>query len=155
MEKPLHAIQGLEEAARRLDWERRTILGDSMCSICWPCYHLMAFGCRGRRGRCYCLELLFGTLQRSYCLSGLSEIAFLIMSVNLGFDVVRNLYVDKFVLGLKFYLKRFFQEGSLQLGLAYIVAVVSLFDEYVNDLLALREGSCLPRYILLQLTFFS
>ncbi|GLT72044.1 hypothetical protein SLA2020_440150 [Shorea laevis] len=37
------------------------------------------------------------------------------------------------------------QEGSLQFGLAYIVAVVSLFDEYVNDLLALREGSCLPR----------
>jgi hypothetical protein len=33
--------------------------------------------------------------------------------------------------------------------------VVSLFDEYVNDLLALREGSCLPRYILLQLLFFS
>lgn len=32
------------------------------------------------------------------------------------------------------------------MGLAYIVSVVSLFDEYVNDLLYLREGSCLPRY---------
>ncbi|CAN1315911.1 Uncharacterized membrane protein At3g27390 [Linum perenne] len=36
------------------------------------------------------------------------------------------------------------QEDSLQSGLAYIVAVVSLFDEYVNDLLYLSEGSCLP-----------
>ncbi|CAN1315910.1 Uncharacterized membrane protein At3g27390 [Linum perenne] len=36
-------------------------------------------------------------------------------------------------------------EDSLQSGLAYIVAVVSLFDEYVNDLLYLSEGSCLPR----------
>lgn len=31
------------------------------------------------------------------------------------------------------------------MGFAYIVSVVSLFDEYVNDLLFLREGSCLPR----------
>jgi len=31
------------------------------------------------------------------------------------------------------------------MGFAYIVSVVSLFDEYVNDLLYLREGSCLPR----------
>ncbi|XP_061355370.1 uncharacterized membrane protein At3g27390 isoform X2 [Gastrolobium bilobum] len=37
------------------------------------------------------------------------------------------------------------QEDSMQMGLAYIVSVVSLFDEYVNDLLYLREGSCLPR----------
>ncbi|XP_045824329.1 uncharacterized membrane protein At3g27390-like [Trifolium pratense] len=37
------------------------------------------------------------------------------------------------------------QEESLQMGFAYIVSVVSLFDEYVNDLLYLREGSCLPR----------
>ncbi|KAL5581671.1 hypothetical protein UlMin_014113 [Ulmus minor] len=37
------------------------------------------------------------------------------------------------------------QEDSLYFGLAYIVSVVSLFDEYVNDLLYLKEGSCLPR----------
>ncbi|XP_015578083.1 uncharacterized membrane protein At3g27390 isoform X2 [Ricinus communis] len=37
------------------------------------------------------------------------------------------------------------QEDSLFMGLAYVVAVVSLFDEYVNDLLYLREGSRLPR----------
>ncbi|KAK4276210.1 hypothetical protein QN277_019181 [Acacia crassicarpa] len=37
------------------------------------------------------------------------------------------------------------QEDSMKMGFAYIVAVVSLFDEYVNDLLYLREGSCLPR----------
>ncbi|KZV31363.1 hypothetical protein F511_05467, partial [Dorcoceras hygrometricum] len=36
------------------------------------------------------------------------------------------------------------EEGSLQMGLAYIVAVISLFDEYCNDLLYLREGR--PRY---------
>ncbi|AES71753.2 uncharacterized membrane protein At3g27390 [Medicago truncatula] len=39
------------------------------------------------------------------------------------------------------------QEDSLKMGFAYIVSVVSLFDEYVNDLLYLREGSCLPRPI--------
>ncbi|KAA8524906.1 hypothetical protein F0562_011329 [Nyssa sinensis] len=37
------------------------------------------------------------------------------------------------------------QEDSLLMGLAYVVAVVSLFDEYTNDLLYLREGSCFPR----------
>ncbi|KAF6164051.1 hypothetical protein GIB67_037817 [Kingdonia uniflora] len=37
------------------------------------------------------------------------------------------------------------QEDSMKMGLAYIVSVVSLFDEYTNDLLYLREGSCLPR----------
>ncbi|XP_020540527.1 uncharacterized membrane protein At3g27390 [Jatropha curcas] len=37
------------------------------------------------------------------------------------------------------------QEDSLHMGLAYVVAVVSLFDEYVNDLLYLGEGSRLPR----------
>ncbi|CAK9315409.1 unnamed protein product, partial [Citrullus colocynthis] len=37
------------------------------------------------------------------------------------------------------------QEDSFQLGLAYVLSVVSMFDEYVNDLLYLREGSCIPR----------
>ncbi|KAF9600542.1 hypothetical protein IFM89_010028 [Coptis chinensis] len=37
------------------------------------------------------------------------------------------------------------QETSVRMGLAYIVSAVSLFDEYTNDLLYLREGSCLPR----------
>ncbi|XP_073260802.1 uncharacterized membrane protein At3g27390 isoform X2 [Populus alba] len=36
-------------------------------------------------------------------------------------------------------------EDSLMKGLGYILALVSLFDEYVNDFLYLREGSCLPR----------
>ncbi|KAK1291793.1 putative membrane protein [Acorus calamus] len=38
-----------------------------------------------------------------------------------------------------------YQEKSLKMGLAYMVSVVSLFDEYVNDQLYLREGTCLPR----------
>ncbi|EOX93587.1 Uncharacterized protein TCM_002466 isoform 1 [Theobroma cacao] len=37
------------------------------------------------------------------------------------------------------------QEDSLCMGFSYIISVVSLFDEYVNDLLYLREGSCMPR----------
>ncbi|MBA0579421.1 uncharacterized membrane protein At3g27390 isoform X1 [Gossypium raimondii] len=37
------------------------------------------------------------------------------------------------------------QEDSLHMGFSYIISVVSLFDEYVNDLLYVREGSCLPR----------
>jgi len=32
------------------------------------------------------------------------------------------------------------------MGLAYIISAISLFDEYSNDLLYLREGSCFPRY---------
>lgn len=39
------------------------------------------------------------------------------------------------------------------MGVAYIVSVVSLFDEYVNDLLYLQEGSCLPRCIYHLLSF--
>ncbi|KAK9676638.1 hypothetical protein RND81_11G090300 [Saponaria officinalis] len=37
------------------------------------------------------------------------------------------------------------QEDSVRMGLAFIVAVVSLFDEYANDLLYLEEGSRIPR----------
>ncbi|XP_010557726.1 PREDICTED: uncharacterized membrane protein At3g27390 isoform X2 [Tarenaya hassleriana] len=37
------------------------------------------------------------------------------------------------------------QEDSFKMGLNYIIAAVSLFDEYVNDLLYLSEGTCLPR----------
>lgn len=39
------------------------------------------------------------------------------------------------------------QEASFQMGLAYMISAVAIFDEYTNDLLYLREGSCLPRYI--------
>ncbi|KAK1268903.1 hypothetical protein QJS04_geneDACA006665 [Acorus gramineus] len=38
-----------------------------------------------------------------------------------------------------------YQEKSLKMGFAYMVSVVSLFDEYANDQLYLREGTCLPR----------
>ncbi|XP_022158224.1 uncharacterized membrane protein At3g27390-like isoform X2 [Momordica charantia] len=38
-----------------------------------------------------------------------------------------------------------FQENSLKRGLLYVIASISLFDEYTNDLLYLREGSCFPR----------
>nr|KAJ0222188.1 hypothetical protein LSAT_V11C200079880 [Lactuca sativa] len=38
-------------------------------------------------------------------------------------------------------------EDSIKFAFAYIVVVVSLFDEYTNDLLYLREGSCFPRSI--------
>ncbi|KAJ1259077.1 hypothetical protein BS78_10G125700 [Paspalum vaginatum] len=38
-----------------------------------------------------------------------------------------------------------YQEASFKMGLAYMISAISLFDEYTNDLLYLREGSCLPR----------
>ncbi|OVA15440.1 hypothetical protein BVC80_1229g13 [Macleaya cordata] len=38
-----------------------------------------------------------------------------------------------------------YQENSTKKGLLYVVASVSLFDEYTNDFLYLREGSCFPR----------
>ncbi|XP_004243604.1 uncharacterized membrane protein At3g27390 [Solanum lycopersicum] len=37
------------------------------------------------------------------------------------------------------------QEDSFRMGLAYILAAVSIFDEYTNDLLDMREGSCFMR----------
>ncbi|XP_009621062.1 uncharacterized membrane protein At3g27390 [Nicotiana tomentosiformis] len=37
------------------------------------------------------------------------------------------------------------QEDSFRMGLAYILAAVSIFDEYTNDLLDMREGSCFAR----------
>ncbi|KAL6287121.1 hypothetical protein ACE6H2_011511 [Prunus campanulata] len=40
-----------------------------------------------------------------------------------------------------------YQEDSICLGLAFIISAVSLFDEYVNELLYLRVGSCFPRPI--------
>ena len=41
----------------------------------------------------------------------------------------------------------YMQEASFKMGLAYMISAVAIFDEYTNDLLYLREGSCLPRYI--------
>ncbi|XP_029131032.1 uncharacterized membrane protein At3g27390 isoform X2 [Cajanus cajan] len=38
-----------------------------------------------------------------------------------------------------------YQESSFLFGLGYIVAAVSLYDEYSNDILDLKEGSCFPR----------
>ncbi|XP_047310690.1 uncharacterized membrane protein At3g27390-like [Impatiens glandulifera] len=38
-----------------------------------------------------------------------------------------------------------YQEDSLWLGLSYIVASISIYDEYSNDVLDMHEGSCFPR----------
>lgn len=38
-----------------------------------------------------------------------------------------------------------YKEESTKKGLLYIIASISIFDEYTNDLLYLREGSCFPR----------
>ncbi|KAL5752820.1 hypothetical protein ACOSP7_023010 [Xanthoceras sorbifolium] len=38
-----------------------------------------------------------------------------------------------------------YQENSTKRGLLYVIASASVFDEYTNDLLYLREGSCFPR----------
>ncbi|XP_068666469.1 uncharacterized membrane protein At3g27390-like [Aristolochia californica] len=37
------------------------------------------------------------------------------------------------------------QESSIKMGLAYMISIVSMFDEYTNDILYMREGSYLPR----------
>ncbi|XP_057481419.1 uncharacterized membrane protein At3g27390-like isoform X1 [Actinidia eriantha] len=37
-----------------------------------------------------------------------------------------------------------YQESSLWLGLCYIVASLSIYDEYSNDILDMPEGSCFP-----------
>ncbi|KAL8199490.1 hypothetical protein R6Q57_013058 [Mikania cordata] len=38
-----------------------------------------------------------------------------------------------------------YQESSFYLGLCYIVAALSIYDEYSNDVLDMPEGSCFPR----------
>ncbi|KAJ9540328.1 hypothetical protein OSB04_026834 [Centaurea solstitialis] len=38
-----------------------------------------------------------------------------------------------------------YQESSFYLGICYIVASLSLYDEYSNDILDMPEGSCFPR----------
>ncbi|XP_038883798.1 uncharacterized membrane protein At3g27390 [Benincasa hispida] len=40
-----------------------------------------------------------------------------------------------------------YQESSFLLGLRYIVASLSIYDEYSNDVLDMQEGSCFPRLI--------
>ncbi|WOL01332.1 hypothetical protein Cni_G10048 [Canna indica] len=39
-----------------------------------------------------------------------------------------------------------YQEKSVKMGLAYIISSLSIFDEYSNDILDMREGSCFPRH---------
>ncbi|CAM0913990.1 unnamed protein product [Alopecurus aequalis] len=53
-------------------------------------------------------------------------------------------FLSSFFLGLHAGLISY-QEDSFQMGLSYMIAAVALYDEYTNDLLYLREGSCLPR----------
>ncbi|KAJ4729360.1 Steroid nuclear receptor, ligand-binding [Melia azedarach] len=38
-----------------------------------------------------------------------------------------------------------YQESSLWFGLCYIIASLSIYDEYSNDILDMPEGSCFPR----------
>ncbi|KAJ0704400.1 putative uncharacterized membrane protein [Helianthus annuus] len=38
-----------------------------------------------------------------------------------------------------------YQESSFYLGICYIVAALSIYDEYSNDILDMPEGSCFPR----------
>ncbi|KAK1432718.1 hypothetical protein QVD17_09616 [Tagetes erecta] len=38
-----------------------------------------------------------------------------------------------------------YQESSFNLGLSFIVAALSIFDEYSNDVLDMPEGSCFPK----------
>ncbi|XP_072973694.1 uncharacterized membrane protein At3g27390-like [Typha angustifolia] len=38
-----------------------------------------------------------------------------------------------------------YQENRTMSGILYVAAVISMFDEYTNDFLYLREGSCFPR----------
>ncbi|RZR80856.1 hypothetical protein BHM03_00006960 [Ensete ventricosum] len=40
-----------------------------------------------------------------------------------------------------------FTENSTTSGILYVIAVISMFDEFTNDFLYLREGSCFPRYL--------
>ncbi|CAA6664183.1 unnamed protein product [Spirodela intermedia] len=39
-----------------------------------------------------------------------------------------------------------YQEQSVRMGLRYIVSSLAMYDEYSNDILDLREGSCFPRH---------
>ncbi|KAG9446341.1 hypothetical protein H6P81_012469 [Aristolochia fimbriata] len=39
-----------------------------------------------------------------------------------------------------------YQESSIHMGLNYVVSCPSLFDEYSNDVLDMKEGSCFPRF---------
>jgi len=57
---------------------------------------------------------------------------------------VLSAFVSSFFLG--FYAAVVvYQESSIKLGLAYVVSALALFDEYANDFLYMREGSCFPR----------
>ncbi|KAJ1399575.1 putative membrane protein [Sesbania bispinosa] len=38
-----------------------------------------------------------------------------------------------------------YQESSFVLGLRYVVAALSIYDEYINDILYMPEGTCFPR----------
>ncbi|XP_051117951.1 uncharacterized membrane protein At3g27390-like [Andrographis paniculata] len=38
-----------------------------------------------------------------------------------------------------------YQEGSFWFGLCYVVASLSIYDDYSNDILGMPEGSCFPR----------
>lgn len=39
------------------------------------------------------------------------------------------------------------QESSFRFGLRYVIAALSLYDEYSNDILDMPEGTCFPRFV--------
>ncbi|EOX93588.1 Uncharacterized protein TCM_002466 isoform 2 [Theobroma cacao] len=69
VEKPIYAVQRMEEAVRGFNRQRRTIPGDGVCSVCWFSNPFMAFGCCGSCSGSYHCKLLPGTLWWSCCAS--------------------------------------------------------------------------------------
>lgn len=140
---PLHALQGVASFISWLYRPRRAFSWDNLCAICWPCYLTLANGC-------YCCILWINIskcpsrrLCRSSCISGF--VPFLLQLLTSMISKLPLVFYT-FLELLKFYQCLLLQECSLWSGLCYIVASLSLYDEYSNDVLDMPEGSCFPRF---------
>lgn len=135
----LHAFEGLASLVSWLYRSRRTFSRDHLCAICWSCYLTLANGC------CWGIHWINVSkypprcLFRNSCISG--EVSLFVSrtsKLSLAFYMFPEL--------LMFYQCLLLQESSLWLGLCYIVASLSIYDEYSNDVLDMPEGSCFPRF---------
>ena len=85
------------------------------------------------------------TIFQSYIKSIFSRSTLKIVLRNCSMPCVKCQFIcSLFALTL---FQHFVQESSFKCGLAYIVAVIAEFDEYTNDMIYLREGTCLPRCV--------
>lgn len=137
VEKPMHVVEGMAKIMRGPSRKGRTISGNGLCTFRWFGNCIMAACCHWGSDSFIPLQFLFRFPCWTNCLSGNRKRFLWSMLI---YTWYANCNISLYAL------YNWVQEASFLMGLAYMISAIAIYDEYTNDLLYLREGSCLPRY---------